>query len=476
MQFQGMQNDLNRKWAGQSLGLQSAMNEFRNDFWAFTVSEAKSYARDPNQCSELADRTMNEMFKEYGSRQLPRDIYSEIIVKVSLLYGRYGDQLGKAGTQRPTSYSGYGTFNGWGSPESSASRQNPAAQPNGSWYSQDSAAAGSYGRTPSGFESDYSGRNGSAPIFGQSAQYSPYSQPAGVNVQGTYQAPVQPTYSSVPPMQQTPGQGFVQNPTQPYAQPVQQPVMQQTVSPVQQPVVQQPVPPVQQPIMQQVPPVQQPIIQQPVVQPVVPPVQPVMQTVVRPAVQQQVQPTVQQVQQPVQQGQTVMQAGWTGNPQVQPIGGFGSDASQTTWIASGVQDLPGYAGVQQTPENAQLFSQAEQLIRAYNIATRGVAPQGMMMNSVEETPAGQPTAPVQAAVQSNGAAAGQPNAQGKAEKTEQKPTTEQKPIENQEEESDEEDESRSLTFSVINTVLIILTLASVIFLVWETGVLQKIVH
>ena len=49
-----------------------------------------------------------------------------------------------------------------------------------------------------------------------------------------------------------------------------------------------------------------------------------------------------------------------------------------------------------------------------------------------------------------------------------------KPENNTTRKAEKVDDGKSSTFSVINTILLILTGASVLFLIWETGLIQKL--
>lgn len=584
MQYQGMQEDLNRKWSGQTLYNQTAMDEFQNDFWQFSIAEAKSYCRSEQQCQDLVRRMMANFNREFASKPLPRDISTEIIVRLGLLYGKTGGNISASGMDVPGYYSaapkdpGYTragrTPDPYAVPDRGGYAQEPARQASQSRWDNQYTGASAYGSgRPSdpirndpyqgGYRQDTlqqdrawdsrpvsptydTGRSrtdepaasGRFTPGGQNYDPAPYqsgyqdnsrmSNPGTYNDRGmpinTPVQPVQsipngqtvmaqekpvgnpppvqpnaapaPVYSAAPAAPGTPAtpvtpaaptasatQAVPAAPTAP-ATPVAPAVPADSAAPAVPagavPVTPQYVPymttmpmgqaipgavQMAQPVMASTMPVGMPLGQMPV-QTIS--MQPVMQVPVQPVLQTPVQATVVQPQ-------TVRQAKPAAMPEL-----INTD---------GVEELLGMTGNAESPEAQEVIAKAAQLIQAYNAANRvNDALADIDEEEVEDKT--EEADPSKAAgwhppkfgkrkpkPKEKPAQVAQPKtAQAKPLQTKQNPVKSEpaKPQSSpMSRKAETEREEGSSVFSIINTALIILTVASVSFLIWETGLIQR---
>lgn len=562
MQYQGVQNNLNQKWAGRILSTRSMADEFRSDFWPFAFAEGRSYCRSESQCSELVEMMMNEFIGEYSRNPLPRDIYSEMIVKLGLLYGKTGGkEKGSAASRRSESagfpYTGAG-YSGYASPGNAAPRPGTAygsagsfdpgrplggyqapsyrepgsyrtdryavpEQPYGeAWRSpnQGRPAEGGYsgysgystGRTEAGFvpgagngySRDYGAGNSSAPGYAPNR----YAEPATM--------PRQPERQMPPVEPRAPGGYYGVNPNAPQGSPVsaagtvpgagmengQMPFMQGAGPVPQMEVPAAPAPqpsgiPVQPAMDGRMPQANEPV--QAGVQPV--PTAGNVQPVQVPGTMASAQP-VQAGQSavftaPVQTAMPVGSIPMSTTVSVQPVMQIPvqpvmqAPVQTQTSIPNlaGVQDILGMKGGADSPEAQNMLVQAARLIQAYNAATKSNVGELEEEESEEENEIVEAD-PSKAASwrppkfgfsrkqKQAEQAAGPAEPKKKKQKEEPvKPKVEvpdAKPENNTTRKAEKVDDGKSSTFSVINTILLILTGASVLFLIWETGLIQKL--
>ena len=156
---------------------------------------------------------------------------------------------------------------------------------------------------------------------------------------------------------------------------------------------------------------------------------------------------------------------------------------------AGVQDILGMKGGADSPEAQNMLVQAARLIQAYNAATKSNVGELEEEESEEENEIVEAD-PSKAASwrppkfgfsrkqKKAEQAAGPAEPKKKKQKEEPvKPKVEvpdAKPENNTTRKAEKVDDGKSSTFSVINTILLILTGASVLFLIWETGLIQKL--
>ncbi|MBQ9009766.1 MAG: hypothetical protein IJ088_10615 [Clostridia bacterium] len=548
MQYQGMQKNLNQKWAGRILSTRSMADEFRNDFWTFAFAEGRSYCRDESQCRDLVEMMMNEFAGEYSRNPLPSDIYSEMIVKLGLLYGKTGGKEKKnasfsgnaypdsAGTSyNRTGYSGY-------APGSYAARPgtpyggysggyetgtNPGGYPGTASYGSgagyrpgnyspagqqpytgaESWRAPSQGRPAEGYSAYNPGGAGTGYAPGGDRGYpggygygnppaasggytqNPYAGPAGAGM-------VSPEPGrDVPPVQNAPGgwnagNGFNSQSTSPQAAPAgyQPPQPAQAAETVPQPgapaaAPQVPEAPVQPTNTQ---PVQVPGAQagQPQAQPV--------QVAGAQAGQTPVYATPLQTAMPV--GTIPMSTTVSVQPvmqiPVQPVMQASVQPQAQIPNLAGVQDILGMKGGADTPEAQDMLVQAARLIQAYNAATKSNVGEIVEEESEEESEIVEAD-PSKAASwrppkfgfsrrEKKAEKVQAPEAAAKGKKPKEEAARKKvdvpdaKPQNTTTRKQEKEDDGKSPTFSVINTILLILTGASVLFLIWETGLIQKL--
>ncbi|MBQ8092040.1 MAG: hypothetical protein IJ242_00465 [Clostridia bacterium] len=536
MQYQGMQRDLNKKWAGQTLYNSVVADEFRNDFWAFAITEAKSYCRDEIQCQQLVQRMTEEFKREYAQKPLPKDVYSEVIVRLGLIYGRgsgssdaarnsFGGErerfsgssasgaytysnrtTGTYGTQdrnntygsRPAGYDPMGSSgNGrtWGAnPYPGYSSYGQTVQTDRSGYGVPQSNYTDY-RSAYGRPSGQNSYRGSDPVWGRGERVPPYSggQPFASNP-----VPPAPGYSSYSgrepfvsgygpvsePKPPVSAQSVNTEPTKAVPGPVNQEVPEKkpdeaekpketfkaetaaekpvatgstvvpaTASQAQPYVVYGQQVPVQTgaPVSQTVMPVTMPYGQIPV-QTI--PVQPIMQIPVQPVIQASVQASA-----PAQ-----------------------APAPKPAVNTAGVQDLLGINDAD-SPEAQAMIAQAAQLIQAYKAVTKGTSEDDEEeLEAQAETPESEEADPSKASSWRPPKLA-LPKIQKPKQKEKEKPAKaapakaksepKAKPASAPAKKEQEPEEGKSSTFSIINTVLVVLTIASVSFLIWETGLIQR---
>ena len=556
MQYQGVQKNLNQKWTGRILSTRSLADEFRNDFWPFAFAEGRSYCRSESQCNDLVEMMMNEFIGEYSRNPLPRDIYSEMIVKLGLLYGKTGGkEKGSAAARRSENagfpYSGTG-YSGYAPSGSAAPRPGTAYGGAGNWpvggYQAPSyREAGTYrtdryaapeqpygdawrspyqGRPAEGGYSGYSnGRPGAGFTpgagngysrdfgYGNAAAYAQnqYAGPAGM--------PRQPEQEMPPAEPRTPVGYYGVNPAVPPADPVtapgtvpgpgtengQMPPMQSAGPAPQMEVPAAPAPQPSgmpaQPVMDgRMPQANEPVqaVSQPAqaagnVQPVQVPgtmtgAQPVQSTLAG-----QAPVFAAPVQTAVPVGSIPMSTTVSVQPvmqiPVQPVMQAPVQTQTAIPNLAGVQDILGMKGSADSPEAQNMLLQAARLIQAYNAATKSNVGELEEEESEEENEIVEAD-PSKAASwrppkfgfsrkQKKAEQAAGP-AEPKKKKLKEEPVRQKvevpdaKPENNTTRKAEKVDDGKSSTFSVINTILLILTGASVLFLIWETGLIQKL--
>ena len=577
MQYQGIQKDLNQKWAGRILSTRSMEDEFRNDFWAFAFSEGRSYCRNESQCQELVEMMMNEFVREYSRKPLPQDIYSEMIVKLGLLYGKTGGKSNSSargqGTYQGSTGNSYVRTGYTGYPPVGNTYSARADMPYSSSYNGGFEAgrtsdrfqgAPSY-RDPAGYrpnnyvprtqqpytgadawKTPYQGRSGESsysafrPVpagtgygSGMSGAYSnnysygnqtpsaggyarsSYAEPAGrPREESVRERPVTPERETPPMTQNVPGgwnAGNEFNPQSPLTATAsglgaaidgRQPPVQTSETTSQPPVSQTPgnmgqsASPVSGDSLQGAPQVSgmpvQPTSQNSAAQPGIPAVQTAGgQQVQMPGVQTG-QPAVYTA--PLQTAMPVGTIPMSTTVSVQPVMQIPvqpvmqSPVQQSIPNLAGVQDILGMKGGADSPEAQNMILQAARLIQAYNAVTKS------NVGELEEEEAVEDNEIVEADPAK--AANWRPPKFGfsrKEKKTEKKSSPAEPKAKKQKEEpvrkkvevpdarpgnstatkQEKEDDGKSPTFSVINTILLVLTGASVLFLIWETGLIQK---
>lgn len=81
---------LRERWSGRTLEDPSDAYALHNDAWAAAMEEARGLCPDHETGRALARLALSEIVADHKSHPVSKDIYSEIVVKICLLYGKLG--------------------------------------------------------------------------------------------------------------------------------------------------------------------------------------------------------------------------------------------------------------------------------------------------------------------------------------------------------------------------------------------------